>query len=199
MQSFFEKSCAQDAGDKIGGDAQGFESRAEGARRFAAVEAGDEADLRVGERRDYLLQVARFDADVAVIDEQDFVAGVGEHLRKIADFDICAECAIADDEFYCAVGKLLLQPGDHFASGVGWVADAEDQLEVGVVLLGVAEETLPHLGIGAFERLEDGDGRKRGGVRVLAIALQECDEPAEGENIERQRSDRAECGDNFQR
>ena len=73
VQSVFEESCAQNSGHEVGGDAEGLEARAEGMGGLGAIEAGDQADLRVGERSDDLLQIIGGDADVAVVYEQNFV------------------------------------------------------------------------------------------------------------------------------
>ena len=48
--------------------------------------------------RNHLPQIIWQDADVAVVHQQNFVARSGQHLRQIADFDICSQNAIAHDQ-----------------------------------------------------------------------------------------------------
>src|SRR5438309_2064175 len=74
-----EEACYQDAGGELGGDSESFDAGGEGFGG-GAVEGGDEPDFRVGEWGGDLVEVVAVDFDVAVVDDEDGVAGAAGEL-----------------------------------------------------------------------------------------------------------------------
>ena len=68
-----------------------LELRAQRAAGQSAIERRHHADLRLCQRRQHAQQVVAGNQDVAVVDDDVLVAGLRQHLRKIADLAIEAE------------------------------------------------------------------------------------------------------------
>jgi len=174
MQAAFDHFGEQYAGLEVGGDAERFKPRGEGAMGAAAVEGGDQADLfKGGCRRSEVghdaLEIARRDSDVGVVDEQEGVAGVGCELNEGADFTVGPEAGGAMDELDGKTRKFALK---FFDGCDGWVLEggnAEEKLVIaGVGLAAMAAEGVQHCGVKPLEGLEDGDAGGEGGKRGAA-------------------------------
>src|ERR1700691_4606182 len=92
--------------------------------------------------------------DVAVIHQENLIAGGRQHLHQIADFDICSEDAVAHDELNRERRIFCLKFTHQLDGGICGVTDTEDQLKLRIVLFAVAAEALKDSGIDAPQGLE---------------------------------------------
>ena len=128
----------------------------------------------------------------------------GQHLRQIADFNICSQDAIAHDQLNQNFGILCLKLTHHLDGRIGGIADPEDQLEFGIVLFAVTAEALPYRGIDTFQRLEDGNGwelafLQRRLVELFALVADETRQGESGEKVEKQTADSSNRAYRFER
>ena len=133
----------------------------------AAVKGSDEACGRSVlpgcERREDACEVVRADADVAVVDDEVVIAGVGHKLREIADLAVGTEDLWTEDEANGVIGEFCLELADDGSGRIVEAGDAEEDLVfAGVVLTAVAGESFGHAGIEAVDGLKDADGQSEG-------------------------------------
>src|SRR5882757_4272724 len=83
-----------------------------------------------------------------------------QHLNQIADLPVCPQIHGADNQMDRTLREFHLQSANKLDSWIIRLADAKNHFIFGIVEQAVTAEALVHLGIGAFERLEDGNWRK---------------------------------------
>src|SRR5207237_7453352 len=100
-------------------------------------------------------QTITLDSNVAVIHNKQGIFRPLCHLHQVADLSIGAETLIANDQLYGARGKFTLQSFHQLDCWIVSLADAKNNFVLRIVLKAVAAKVFVHLGIGAFQRLED--------------------------------------------
>ncbi len=173
VQATLQPARGEHGGGKVGGDAEGFELRAEGGaiRRacgavgLAAIERGDHPHGRMliggRKRRQDVREIARANADIAVVDDENFVPRAGQELRQAAHLAVGTQVLRADDEADVALGKLLLKLAHQRHCGIVEAGNAEEDFVLArIILAAVAGERPGHAGIHAAQRLQDGDRRR---------------------------------------
>src|SRR2546428_1195624 len=162
---------------KSGADGGCLQPGAERRTGNAAIKTCHHAHLRIGKRSDDFAQIIARDPYVAVVDKQEFVFCIGQHLDQIAHLQIGSQNLRADDEPDAAIPQLCYQPVYYRDCGIVWVAHAEDDFELGIVLKAVAAQILVSLRISAAQRLENRDGRRKCHVGLVALCQKAASAP----------------------
>jgi len=157
VEPFFDKSRAQHSGDEIGADSKRLESRTQSWGGDASVQASHHPNRRIRQRHDHTTQVVRRNADITVIDQQDFMACRRQHLCQRTQLAIGTQVALANQQINLPIRILRLQLANRFDRRVIGIADAEDQLKFRIVLLAVTAKRLPDLRIDSLQRFQDRD------------------------------------------
>ena len=129
------------------------------------VQAGDAADFGIAQGGDHGAQVVWLDANVAVVDHQDFVACFAHQADELGNFVVDGVAARAIEDANLALREIahqLLKNGDR---SVVFVADAKNQFVVGIVLAAVAGEIFVGFGVEAANRLQIADRRSK--IKIL--------------------------------
>ena len=155
MQAALQLLGNEHAGAKVGADARRFQFRSQRRCRNASIKTRHQSDPLVRQRRNYPPQVVGLDPNIAVIHEEMLVAGGLRHVLEIAHLHVRPKHMGTDEQTDRAVRKLLLQLLDTGHSGIGWITDAENNLELGIVLQTVAAEALVNFRICALQRFEN--------------------------------------------
>ncbi len=126
----------------------------------------------------------------------------GQHLYQIADFNVRSQNAIADEQFDLPFAIFCLQLSHNFDGGIARIADSEDQLKLGILLLAVTAKTFPDFGIDASQGLEHGNWgelsceQRRPALLLARVAEKTC-QAARGEEVEKQTADRSHHSHSF--
>jgi len=83
-----------------------------------------------------------------------------QHLHQIADFEIRSQNAIAHDELNRNARISCLEHTDHLDGAIAGIADPEDDLKLGILLLAVTAKAIPDFEIYIFQGLKDGNRRQ---------------------------------------
>ena len=143
--------------DKVGGDGQGLQGRAQGAAGAGPVGAAHQSHPRLPEGRGHLGEVIGAHLDIPVGDHQEVIPGPGHKLAQGADLGVEAQIFRTDDHRRVAPG---MGPGQFPEEGQHRVIRVLHPKEylVGVVILGQkARQAFPGEGGQTLEGLEDGD------------------------------------------
>ena len=103
-------------------------------------------------------EVIGLDPYIAVIHEEMLVASGLRHVLEIAHLHVRPKHIRADEQTDCAVGELPLQLFDAGYGGIGQIADAENDLVLGIALQTMAAEALIDFRVGALQRFKNLDG-----------------------------------------
>ncbi|KGS68177.1 glycosyl transferase, family 2- domain protein [Burkholderia pseudomallei MSHR7527] len=104
------------------------------------IQASDDTDRRIGERRRHARQIIGLDRDVAVGDHDAAVARALGEIDEIADLQVRAVHARVDHELDVAIGIVGLQPAHDGDGRIGRGRDAEQQLIARMPLLAEGRE-----------------------------------------------------------
>src|SRR6266481_3735316 len=125
------------------------------------VQAGHATDLGIAKRSHDGAQVVWLDANVAVVDDQNFVARFVHHADELGDFVIDGVAPRAVENANLAFWKIVDQPLKNGDGGVSFIADAEDQLVFRIILAAVARKIFVGFRIQAADRLQVADRRSK--------------------------------------
>src|ERR1039457_2424608 len=152
------------AGCEFGGYAQRFPAAGPVFGR-RAIEAGDQAGVRPIEERGHWAGGVRRYPYVAVVDQQERVAGLGGEVGENADFAV-RHFGGGEDQTDVARGEFRNETADIVGGGVVGAADAEQDLVLRIVLQSVRTDGFVEVRIAAVHGLQDGDGEAGGGGRA---------------------------------
>ena len=161
-----DEGCDEGAGDEIDGDAEGFPDAGGGAGD-GAIRTGDEGGLVHDKARGEAAEVVAGDADVAVVDDEDGMAGFLQKIDQHADFAVGG----GGFTFEETDGDLRMgvnESADSRDSGVVEGVDAEEDFKLGVVLGGVAGDGVFEARIKAADGFQDGNGGQRSRLGTAA-------------------------------
>src|SRR5438876_1365810 len=155
----------QNSGIKVGIHADGLKMLRECFVLSGNIQAGHSAHFGVAERGHHCSQVIRLDANVAVVDDKNFIASFVYHPDQFGHFIVDGVAPRAIEDSNLALGKLAHQLLEKGNGGVVFIADAENQLIIRVVLAAIAGKVFVGFRIEAADRLQVADRRSK--VQVL--------------------------------
>ena len=146
--------------------AHGGEFRPCTGARLARVKAGHEADPRMMQAFNDVVQVVAANADVAVRQHDDLVGDRTRHVDEVRDLPVLAIDAAVDNQADVEVRIGALQIADDRDRDIGGVVDTKQELDrTRVVLLAEAGQVLAQTGFRPVQRLKYGDRRRNGRPR----------------------------------
>ena len=92
----------------------------------------------------------------------------GAGFSEVCDLWVRDRGILAVDDSDRHVREIAGDPRDDRCGGIPLVVQAEDDLEIGVLLVAKRRQAFVQTGIGAVERLEDGDARRFGSIGYAA-------------------------------
>src|SRR5215472_4719045 len=146
------------------------------------IERSDTTDLRIAQGCDYSAKIVRFDAHVAVVNHQNFVAGFAHHAHELADLVVDGIAARAEENADLAFGKVTLELFEDRHGGIVFIANAKNQLIFRIILAAVARQIFIGFGIQTAQGLQVADRRREGGIRRNAILCMPEKPPSTEEN-----------------
>ena len=129
------------------------------------IQAGHSAHFGVAERGHHCSQVIRLDANVAVVDDKNFIASFVYHPDQFGYFIVDGVAPRAIEDSNLALGKLAHQLLENRHRSVVFIPDAENQLVIRVVLAAIAGKILVGFRIEAADGLKVAHRRSK--VRIL--------------------------------
>ncbi len=122
-----------------------------------AIETRHQPGSGIGKRRHHVVEITGRNENVAVVHQQNLMAGLARQFRQYARFGIRRRGGNPGDGNR-QVGELALQALDVFDRRVGGIADAEQNFELGIVLRRVGSYAGVKARVAAVNGLENGDG-----------------------------------------
>ena len=135
---------------------------------MGAIEAGHQPHARVFERGRHRSQIARLDANVAVVHQQQFVPGAPSQFGQHPGLGIrrCSGDHVDRDGH---PGEVALQAADVLDRAIPGIAHAEQNLEFRMVLPRVGRDGLVESRVAAMHGLQNGDAARRAGCRPRSL------------------------------
>ena len=155
-----EQPCEQDRRHVPLVDVHRAQARPDRVRRLTFVETRDQADSLVQQRRRHAGEVVRADERVAIRHDEHVMPRVLQHVDQAADLAVVSVLPWVDDDVDGELRELSAQTAGNLDSGIGWFADAEDDLELRVVLQAEGAQMLVEARLGTAQGLEHGNRRE---------------------------------------
>ena len=162
-----ELQSDQHIGQELIVDRRGAKPRPSAGGSSAAVEACHDADARLRQSGDDVLEIIGPDHDVAVGDDQHILSGLPHHVDQIRDFAVLAVPPRIDHQCQIAARKIGDKLVDDADRRVGRIVDAKHDLHRAWIALRAKTGQIGiEIGLQSVQRLEQRDGGEiRGGRR----------------------------------
>ena len=153
----------ENAGEKIGNHPDHVQILGKRSVARGNVEAGNGAHGGVPQRGYHGAEVIGLDADIAVVDHQNFMLGFAGEAGKFGYFVVDTVSAGTIDDANVALRKILDELLNDGNGGVTGLADAEEQFELGIILTAEARKVQVRIGVKAPDGLDVTDRRRKAG------------------------------------